>query len=145
MTRYQGERMMQIAGKLTILILVSSVSMSALATRALAQKGESGEPVIEPLAEVGYTEDAPPEQTPSAPAPQKAAADPGEGWHFVVAPYLWFAGMHGSVGARGYDASVHGSFGDIFSYLNIGIMVAAEPRYKKFGAPVDFLWNEALR
>ena len=48
--------------------------------------------------------------------------------------------MHGTVGARGYDASVHASFGDIFSYLNMGLMVAVEPRYKKFSAPVDFIW-----
>jgi hypothetical protein len=82
--------------------------------------------------------------TPSAPSPvpqAAAATDPNNDvWHFAVAPYLWFAGMHGTVGARGYDASVHASFGDIFSYLNLGLMVAAEPRYKKFSAPVDFMW-----
>ena len=48
--------------------------------------------------------------------------------------------MHGTVGANGHDVSVHAGFGDIFSYLNIGLMGAAEARYKKFGAPVDFLW-----
>ena len=51
--------------------------------------------------------------TPSAPSPvpqAAAATDPNNDvWHFAVAPYLWFAGMHGTVGARGYDASVHAS------------------------------------
>ncbi len=77
---------------------------------------------------------------PMAPAPAPAATDSDDAWHFAVAPYIWFAGMHGTVGARGYDTSVHASFGDIFSYLNMGLMVAAEPRYKKFSAPVDFIW-----
>ncbi|MGB8479102.1 MAG: hypothetical protein WCE63_09700 [Acidobacteriaceae bacterium] len=75
-----------------------------------------------------------------APAPQAGASDSDDVWHFGIAPYIWFAGMHGTVGARGYESSVHASFGDIFSYLNFGIMVAAEPRYKKFSAPVDFMW-----
>ncbi|HTU50786.1 MAG TPA: hypothetical protein VMF56_09340 [Acidobacteriaceae bacterium] len=80
-----------------------------------------------------------PSATPAQAAPS-TASDPDDAWHFTLAPYLWFAGMHGTVGARGYDASVHASFGDIFSYLNMGIMVAAVPQYKKFSAPVDFIW-----
>ncbi len=76
-----------------------------------------------------------------AQATTSTATDPNNDvWHFAVAPYLWFAGMHGTVGARGYEAGVHASFGDIFSYLNFGLMVAAEPRYKRFSAPVDFMW-----
>jgi hypothetical protein len=87
-----------------------------------------------------------------APSPQPGASnasEPNDVWHFAIAPYIWFAGMHGTVGARGYDTSVHASFSDIFNYLNLGLMVAAEPRYKKFSAPVDFMWmklsdNKAL-
>ena len=63
-----------------------------------------------------------------------------EGWHFDVSPYLWFAGVHGTAGALGHDVSVHAGFTDIFNYLNIGLMGAAEARYKKFGAPFDFMW-----
>ena len=83
-----------------------------------------------------------------SPEPQKAA-DADNGMHFAVSPYLWLAGIHGTTGAAGYNASVHASFSDIFKKLNMGLMVAAEPRYKKFSAPVDFMWmklsdNQAL-
>jgi hypothetical protein len=131
---------MKITSKVAIITLAGTVSISALATRALAQKGESGEVAIQPLAGAELTEDASPEQTPSAPTPQKTAADPDNVWHFSLSPYIWFAGMHGTVGALGHDVSVHASFGDIFEYLNLGLMVAGEPRYKRFGAPVDFFW-----
>lgn len=61
-------------------------------------------------------------------------------WHFGITPYLWFAGLHGTVGALGYDSSVHSSFGDIFSYLNIGLMGAVEARKGRLLLPVDFMW-----
>ena len=132
--------MMKIISNLAIVTLIGSCSTIAFAGQAVAQKSDSDNTVNQPTASNEATEDGALAQSPAPPTPQKATTDPNDSWHFVVAPYLWFAGMHGTVGARGYDASVHASFGDIFSYLNIGLMVAAEPRYKKFGAPVDFLW-----
>jgi hypothetical protein len=36
-------------------------------------------------------------------------ADPG--WHIDVAPYLWFAGINGTVGALDHEASVHSILG----------------------------------
>jgi hypothetical protein len=65
---------------------------------------------------------------PPLPAPPKPS---DEGWHFGIAPYLWFAGVHGTVGALGHEGSVHASFRDIFSYFNIGLMFALEPRYNR--------------
>jgi hypothetical protein len=99
---------------------------------ALAADGPTPQPVA--VATDASTSAAP------AQAQSSTASDPNDVWHFAIAPYIWFAGMHGTVGVRGYDASVHASFGDIFNYLNMGLMVAAEPRYKKFSAPVDFIW-----
>jgi hypothetical protein len=81
-----------------------------------------------------------PSPAPQAGASESSASDPNDVWHFGIAPYIWFAGIHGTVGARGYDTGVRASFGDIFNYLNLGLMIAAEPRYKKFSAPVDFMW-----
>jgi len=63
-----------------------------------------------------------------------------EGWHFTVTPYIWFAGMHGTVGALGHETSVHANFGDIASYLNIGAMGSFEARYNRVVLPVDFIW-----
>ena len=66
--------------------------------------------------------------------------DSDEGWHVAIAPYIWFAGVHGTVGALNRETSVHATFGDIFNYLNIGAMAAVEPRYNRIVMPFDFLW-----
>jgi len=129
---------MEITKKLAIITLASSVSISALATRALAQ--EVGGVTTQPFALAASSHEANSAQTSGAQASNSTVTDPANGWHFSVTPYLWFAGMHGTLGAKGHDVSVHAGFSDIFSYLNIGLMGAIEPRYKKFGAPVDFLW-----
>jgi len=63
-----------------------------------------------------------------------------DGWHANVAPYLWFAGVHGTVGVAGREAGVHASPSDVFNYVNLGVMVAVEPRYDRILFPVDFMW-----
>jgi len=82
-------------------------------------------------------------------SPQANETSADGGWHVGITPYLWFAGVHGTAGALGHDASVHASFGDIFNYFNIGAMGAMEVRYNRIVAPVDFMWmklsdNKAL-
>jgi hypothetical protein len=74
--------------------------------------------------------------------PAKAdTSDPADqGWHVDAAPYLWFAGIDGTVGAAGRQASVHVSAGDVLSNLNIGIMGAVEARYNRIVIPIDFMW-----
>lgn len=73
-------------------------------------------------------------------ASAQTASTSQDGWHVTFSPYLWFAGIHGSVGALNSQASVHAGFGDIFSHLNIGFMSVVEPRYKRVVMPVDFIW-----
>jgi len=82
-----------------------------------------------------------PEQTASAPAPQKAttAAD-DDNWHLEITPYLWFAGVHGTVGALGRTVGFHAGAGDVLSKLNIGLMGAVDVRRKRFLLHVDFMW-----
>src|SRR6516164_11313418 len=63
-----------------------------------------------------------------------------QGWHVDVAPYLWFAGMNGTVGALGHETSVHVTAGDVLSYFNFGLMGAVEARYNRVIIPVDFMW-----
>jgi hypothetical protein len=72
-----------------------------------------------------------------SPTPASAVDDH---WHLGVTPYLWFAGVHGSVGALSREASVHASFGDIFSNFNIGFMGAVEARKKKVSVITDLMW-----
>jgi hypothetical protein len=82
----------------------------------------------------------------SAPLPKENDKDNGrestanDGWHFAATPYIWFAGVHGTVGALGHEASVHASFSDVFNYLNLGAMATFESRYKRVIMPVDFMW-----
>src|SRR5947209_1136340 len=73
-------------------------------------------------------------------AHQTSTATADDKWHFAITPYIWFAGAHGTAGFRGRDASFHASFSDVFKYLNIGLMVAGEPRKERFGFPLDFMW-----
>jgi hypothetical protein len=89
-------------------------------------------------------------QTQTATTPKTETPSPSDdGWHVGITPYIWFAGVHGTVGALDHEASVHASFGDIFNYLNIGAMAAVEPRYNRIIMPFDFIWmklsdNKAL-
>ncbi len=78
-----------------------------------------------------------PDQTGSAPVPTAADDDH---WHIGITPYLWFAGVHGTVGALGRTVGFHASAGDVLSKFNIGLMGAVEARRKRFLLPVDFMW-----
>jgi hypothetical protein len=62
------------------------------------------------------------------------------GWHFSASPYLWFAGLSGTVGALGHETSVHASIGDILSNFEIGLMGAAEARKNRWVIPMDLMW-----
>ena len=77
-------------------------------------------------------------EAPSAAPAGTATAD--SDWHFVVAPYLWFPGVHGTVGAGSHDASVHASPGDVLSHFRFGLMGAVEGRYKRLVLPLDIMW-----
>src|SRR5262245_41660005 len=80
-------------------------------------------------------------QTPDS-SSVKRSAEPsaGSGWHLALSPYLWFAGSHGTVGARGHNVSMHASPGDLLSHFNFGLMGAAEARYERFVLNGDLLW-----
>jgi hypothetical protein len=71
---------------------------------------------------------------------QKTAATAATGWDFFLSPYLWFAGQHGTVGALGHNISIHASPGDLLSHADIGLMGAAQARYKRFVLNGDIVW-----
>jgi len=77
-------------------------------------------------------------------APQNPSSSPpmldDSGWHLELSPYLWFAGTHGTVGAFGRDASVHGSAWDLLKHFDFGLMGAAEARHNRFLLTGDLLW-----
>ena len=77
--------------------------------------------------------------TPATPAPSPVG-EPTSDWHFAVSPYLWFPGVHGTIGAKGHEASVHVSPGDLLSHFRFGLMGLVDTRYKRIVIPVDVMW-----
>jgi hypothetical protein len=79
---------------------------------------------------------------PAAPTSSAATASVGSesDWHFVVAPYLWFPGVHGSIGGpNGRQVGFSASPGDLLSNFRFGIMGVVEPRYKRVLMPLDIM------
>jgi len=72
----------------------------------------------------------------TAPALAKAA----ENWQFAVTPYLWAAGLDGTVSAKGHEADISKSFGDIVNDLDFTAMVNLQVRKGRFGAYTDVLF-----
>jgi len=62
------------------------------------------------------------------------------GWHVDVAPYLWFPGINGTVGALGHEAGVSVTARDVLSNFDFGLMGAVEARYNRLIIPADFMW-----
>jgi hypothetical protein len=79
-------------------------------------------------------------QTAGATGAQTGNPANDDNWHLAISPYLWFAGVHGTIGARDRSASFHASAGDVLSKLNIGLMGAVEARKKRLVVPIDFMW-----
>jgi hypothetical protein len=96
----------------------------SLATSASAQM-----PAVEETSQSGGT----------APSPATTASLDDD-WHVGVTPYIWFAGLHGAVGVLGHEIGVHASFGDIFSYLDIGLMGEVGARKKRVLLLTDVIW-----
>jgi len=85
----------------------------------------------------------------SSVAAQAGTSADDDGWHFAVSPYLWFPGVHGTIGARGRDVSFKASPGDLLSHFRFGLMGVLEARYKRLLLPLDIMWirlgdNKAL-
>ena len=80
------------------------------------------------------------ESTSAATPGSPPVGEPTSDWHFAVSPYLWFPGVHGTVGARGHEASIHASAGDLLSHFRFGLMGLVDTRYKRIVMPVDAMW-----
>lgn len=61
-------------------------------------------------------------------------------WNIVAAPYLWFPGVHGSVGPTDRELSVHATPGDLLSHFRFGLMGGVEFSRKRLLLPVDVMW-----
>lgn len=73
-----------------------------------------------------------------APADQPEFRD--DHWHVNVSPYLWLAGMNGTVSLTGYQVEVKQSFGQIFENLKFGVMGFSEVRRGHVGTLMDLMY-----
>jgi len=80
-------------------------------------------------------------QTSSGTTPAGPDADlTDKKWHYYGMVYIWFPGIHGTAGIRGFDTSVHVTAGEIFSNFRGGFLGDFIPTYNRFSAPTDILW-----
>ncbi|MGE0223223.1 MAG: hypothetical protein AB7F35_18145 [Acetobacteraceae bacterium] len=75
--------------------------------------------------------------------PARAQETPAPKWEFSLTPYLWIAGVSGTLetrNARVPAQNVSADFGDVLSHLNsIPVMGSAEVRYGRFGLSADLM------
>lgn len=81
----------------------------------------------------------------SLPLAAPAAAE--DGWHFNVMPYVWAAGMDGSLSHPGLpkDLVVDAKFRDVLSNLDIGAMLAFEGHNGRVGFLLDGMYVKLSR
>lgn len=62
-------------------------------------------------------------------------------WHFIAAPYMWFAGIKGNVSVKGItDIPIEESFSDVFSNFHFGFLGHFEGRKDRFGFATDVMY-----
>jgi hypothetical protein len=62
-------------------------------------------------------------------------------WHFVIAPYMWFAGLEGTLSVRDIvEVPVDVPFSDVISNFDIGLLAHFEGRKSRAGFAVDILY-----
>ncbi|NDY95503.1 hypothetical protein [Wenzhouxiangella limi] len=73
-------------------------------------------------------------------AESRSASD----WEFQVTPYLWAAGLDGRVSHDGLPIELrpNASFGDVWSFLDIGGMLRFEASKGRWGLVSDFIYVE---
>ena len=77
----------------------------------------------------------------SAPAQMGSPAATNDGWTVTLVPYLWLAGITGTITTPLGSSSGSANFGNVLSNLTaIPIMGAAEVRKDRFGLMADFIY-----
>jgi hypothetical protein len=69
-----------------------------------------------------------------------AVATAADDWKFGITPYLWGAGVDGTLTVLGYETAIDKSFSDILSDLDFGFMVNLQARKDRFGLYSDVMF-----
>jgi len=64
-------------------------------------------------------------------------ATPSAGWRFVFAPYVWGAGISGTVGIADRTADMDLSAADVIDHVDVSVMFSTEVRYYSLGFILD--------
>ncbi len=81
----------------------------------------------------------------AASVPVRAQAPAGQGmddqWHFVIAPYMWAAGIKGDLSVGNFiEVPVEASFSDIMENFDIGLLAHFEGRKNRWGFAFDLMY-----
>jgi hypothetical protein len=123
-------------------VILGSILAMSLSARSSAQQQPAAESaqVQAPVTQAETLKSPDPDTSSAAVAKNPADTPQPPSWTFQSLSYLWFPGMSGTVGARGYSTAAHVSPSDILKNLNIGIMGAFEADHNRFGIPFDYVW-----
>ncbi len=73
-------------------------------------------------------------------APQAVAQSGSNAWEFAIAPYLFAAGMDGSITVKGIDQDVDYPFSDVISDLDFAAMVHFDMRNERWVLSSDLIY-----
>jgi hypothetical protein len=116
-------------------IFVIALVAAVLGAAALSSAQET---VATNIGTLTFTEAPNGEGQSAGTSPSTATAD--DGWHFVVAPYLWIPWTYGTVGALDREVHVYATPGEIFSHFRFGLMGLVEADHKRIVLPLDIIW-----
>ena len=72
-------------------------------------------------------------------AAASAQAEPPGGWSVQWSPYLWAAGLNGTLGIRGQTSEVDLSFSDVLDKLDGGLFLPVEVRKGRWGVMIELM------
>jgi len=79
-------------------------------------------------------------QTGPVEAPGQNPAPAADDWSFTIAPYVWLAGMAGSISVGDSEQSFDLKFSDVLESTRLALFGYGEVRWRRWGAGVDVFW-----
>jgi len=79
-------------------------------------------------------------QTGPVEAPGQNPAPAADDWSFTIAPYIWLAGMAGSISVGNSEHSFDLKFSDVIESTRLALFGYGEVQWRRWGAGVDVFW-----
>lgn len=80
------------------------------------------------------------DQEPAAASQGNSVPDPSDAWHAALTMYLWFPGVHGTLGNGVRNVDFRASPGDLLSNFRFGLMGAVQVQRGRFVLISDLVW-----